>query len=326
MTATAKKTTAKAAEKEPVTSVVTVELVNVEGMLPATVFTGANIEEFISRIKKERGDFLKKNEALYQADAELTKKDEAYLVKFANRFTKTKTLLDDMGKDYVVVLKDEPKRIDGLRKLFRDQMDAWHAEIRKPVTRLEEKNKARKEAHEKHLADIGAQITFPAGQPASAEVQRRIDFVMLFQQRAWEEYDELYQTTYKAVMDSLKITLDASKTAEHNTAELKKLQDKQAKDAEDARVERARLAGIEEGQRLAASAPAAAPAPIVHTAASMPSSNPRIRTAQDEARAAINREVLADLLAYGCKEEGARALIKAIVTGTIRHVTINYGA
>lgn len=333
MTATVKKTTKQAADAN---SVVTVELVNIEGMLPSTVFTAENINQFIARIEKEKKAFT-------QPDA-TTPAGRAAIIKFANRFTKTKTAVDDMGKDYVAILKDEPKRIDALRKLFRDTMDAWHAEVRKPVTLLEEADKKRKEAHEKHLADIGAQITFPAGQPSSAEVQRRIDFVMLFQQRAWEEFDELYQTTYKAVMESLKTTLEASKNAEANAAELAKLKAKQAQDAEDTRVEKARLDGIAEGQRLAALA-AAPPVTDIKTtlilegdefgggtvkASDLPAATTDGQTVtisvkvKDEAKDAVNREVLADLLAYGCTEAGAKALIKAILTGTIRHVTINY--
>jgi len=348
MTATAKKTSKKIAAEiaqgitdaadikkttNPVqdvaTSVVTVELVNIEGMLPVKVFTSENIQEFLSRIEKEKNDFV--------APDATTPAGRKAIVSFANRFTKTKTAVDDLGKDYVAVLKDEPKRIDALRKLFRDTLDQWHEEVRRPVTLLEDADKKRKDTHEKHLKDIGDQLMFMTARPSSAEVQRRIDFIMVFQQRNWEEFDELYQTTYKAVSESLAATLVVSKQAEADAAELVKLRASQAKALEDARVEQARIDGIAEGQRLASIAPAApaaqsaVAAPIVsqpqsaggYASFAAPKPSAPIK---DEAKALINREVLADLMAYGCKEDGAKALIKAIVTGTIRHVTINYGA
>lgn len=320
MTATAKKPV-----KDVATSVVTLELVNIEGQLPSVVFTTDKINEFIALIEKEK-------KAFKSPDA-TTLAGRKAIISFANRFTKTKTALDDMGKDYVAVLKAEPKRIDALRKLFWDKMEEFHTEVRKPVTLLDEADKKRKDAHEKFIRDVGDTLTFPAGQPSSAEVQRRIDFVMVFQQRAWEEYDELYQTTYRAVTESLATTLVASKKAEADAAELAKLRADQVKAAEDARVERARLAGIEEGQRLAAAAPlvvapsmATQPTPAMDRNIPNPAPIMAPVRVRDEAKAAINREVLADLLAYGCTDAGAKALIKAIVTGTIRHVTINYGA
>lgn len=329
MTATAKKPTKQAADAN---SVVVVELVNVEGMLPATVFTAENINEFIARVEKEK--------KAWKAPDATTPAGRAAIVKFANRFTKTKTAVDDMGKDYVAILKDEPKRIDALRKLFRDTMDAWHAEIRKPVTDIEEADKVRKAAHEKHLTDIGAQITFPAGQPASAEVQRRIDFVNVFQQRAWEEFDELYQTTYKTVMEHLKSTLEASKTAENNAAELAKLKEKQAKDAENERVEKARLDGIAEGKRIAETEPLTTKIYVDGdefggaklSSDQLPSPTGSGQTVsigvkvKDEAKAKVNREILADLSNGLVTDATAREIIKAIVLGKIRHVTINYGA
>lgn len=315
MTAAAKKTT----KQDVANSVVTIELVNIEGMLPVAVFTADSINEFIAKIEKEKNAF--------KAPDATTPSGRAAIIKFANRFTKTKTAVDDIGKDYVAILKDEPKRIDALRKLFRDKMDAWHDEVRKPVTLLEEADKKRKEQHEKFLADIGAQLTFPVGQPSSAEIERRMVFVGTFQQRSWEEFDELYQTTFKAVWEGLTTALAVAIKSEADAKELADLKAQKVKDEQEKQIEAARLKGIEEGQKIATCEPyphhyvrsaisAAVTAPIMAPA----------RSVTDEAKAKINREVLADLMGYGCKEEGAKALIKAIVTGTIRHVTINYGA
>lgn len=327
MTATAKKATKKAGVAETANTQSTaivptnVELVTVENLTPAQVFTTEKVNDLLSKVKKAKEAF--------KGDAS-TKKGQDEIKSFAYRFTKTKTLLDDMGKEYVAILKDEPKRIDGLRKSIRDQLDAWAEEVRAPVTAIEKAEEARKAAHDKVISEIGATISFPPGQPSSAEVQRRIDFVGSCSSRNWEEYADLAETTAKGVSEVLFKTLADSQAAEAQTAELEKLKREAAQKAEAERIDATRLAGIEEGKRQAAAAipstiPPMPPMQNMGTTTSVAKQVPVQRDAATERKAEVHREILASLLTYGCTEAGAKALIIAIAKGTIANVYIEYG-
>lgn len=337
MTAAARKTTTKKAASAPDAAAIpskaivptNAELVTVENLTPAQIFTTAKVNELLNKVKEAKDAF--------RGDAS-TQKGQNEIKSFAYRFTKTKTLLDDMGKDYVAVLKDEPKRIDGLRKSIRDQLDAWAEEVRAPVTEIERKDAVRKAAHDKVIADIGATITFPPGQPSSAEVQRRIDFVAAQQSREWEEYAGLAETTVKGVSEVLANTLVTAKKAEEDAAELARMKKEAAEKAQAERIEKARLEGIAEGERRAEAAASVAPtkqdqAPpnseymksTQNMGATTTVSKPPVRSADVEHKARVHREILASLLAYGCTEIGAKALITAIAKGTIANVYIEYG-
>jgi hypothetical protein len=50
----------------------------------------------------------------------------------------------------------------------------------------------------------------------------------------------------------------------------------------------------------------------------------KVRADDKERRRAVNREVIADLAGLGITEDQAKAIITAVVTGVIRHVTIGY--
>lgn len=66
----------------------------------------------------------------------------------AYRISRTKTALDNAGKDLVADAKKKIKSIDARRKLVRDELDRLKEEIRKPLTEYEEKQKKAKEAEE----------------------------------------------------------------------------------------------------------------------------------------------------------------------------------
>lgn len=63
-----------------------------------------------------------------------TAKGRAEIKALAYKIKRSKTYLDGIGKTLVDDLKDLPKKIDANRKLAREQLDALHDEIRKPLT------------------------------------------------------------------------------------------------------------------------------------------------------------------------------------------------
>ena len=66
----------------------------------------------------------------------------------AMKVKRSKTYLDGIGKELVDDLKALPKLIDASRKIARDQLDALHDEVRKPLTDWEDEQERIKEAKE----------------------------------------------------------------------------------------------------------------------------------------------------------------------------------
>ena len=76
---------------------------------------------------------------------------------FSNQVARTKTLIDEAGKDSVAELKAEVKRVDGLRKLSRDFLDGQKIIARAPLTEYEE-NEKKRIAEEERLDRIEVQL------------------------------------------------------------------------------------------------------------------------------------------------------------------------
>jgi hypothetical protein len=57
---------------------------------------------------------------------------------FGKLINRSKTAVDDMGKEHVAKLKELPKQIDAQRKLFRDGMDEYKDQVLKPLTEWQE--------------------------------------------------------------------------------------------------------------------------------------------------------------------------------------------
>lgn len=72
-----------------------------------------------------------------------TKKGREEIASIAYRISKSKTALDDVGKNLVSDLKELPKKIDAERKRVRDLLDNWKDEVRRPLTEWENADKER---------------------------------------------------------------------------------------------------------------------------------------------------------------------------------------
>ena len=85
-----------------------------------------------------------------------TKKGRDAIASIAHKVARSKTALDNLGKELVAELKELPKKIDAERKRMRDTLDAWKDEVRKPLTDWEEAEQARIDGHKAKIAEIHA--------------------------------------------------------------------------------------------------------------------------------------------------------------------------
>lgn len=108
-----------------------------------TVYSAANgLDPYLAQIRAEIDSFV--------PDV-TTKKGRDAIASIAYKVAKSKTALDNLGKDLVAELKDVPRKIDAERKRMRDTLDAWKDEVRKPLTDFELAEEARIERHRNEI-------------------------------------------------------------------------------------------------------------------------------------------------------------------------------
>ncbi|MFL4218724.1 hypothetical protein LES20_20130 [Pseudomonas aeruginosa] len=103
------------------------------------VYSAANgLDPFLAKIREEIDGFV--------PDV-TTRKGREAIASIAYKVARSKTALDNVGKELVAELKEVPKKIDAERKRMRDLLDSWQAEVRKPLTEWEEAEEARVSKH-----------------------------------------------------------------------------------------------------------------------------------------------------------------------------------
>lgn len=83
-----------------------------------------------------------------------TKKGRDAIASMAHKVARSKTYIDNAGKDLVAELKALPKQIDESRRLVRERLDLLKDEVRRPLTEWEaeqERIAAEKAAEEERL-------------------------------------------------------------------------------------------------------------------------------------------------------------------------------
>ena len=152
------------------------------------------------------------------------------IASLAFKIARSKTALDDMGKDLVSGLKAQSGKIDADRRLLRDGCDELKDEVRKPLTDWENAEKARTDAHEAVLAEINTATVFASSTPSSAEIMERVKRITeLATSREWQEYKARAGQVSARVADALAVML---RTALDREAEETKRQKREREEAE----------------------------------------------------------------------------------------------
>lgn len=137
--------------------------------LTAAVFQENSIPGLIERVRRD---------ALALVPDASSEKGRKEVKSLAYKIARSKTALDDLGKEYVSGIKAQAKSIDEQRKLWRDAMDELKAEVMKPVTEYEEAETARVNAIKARIAaiqDLGKAYAEDGRPLSSTELQRQSD-------------------------------------------------------------------------------------------------------------------------------------------------------
>jgi len=211
--------------------------------------TPSGIDVLIQRIKSE-------------ASAEVpdltTKKGRDRIASLAYKVSKTKTLVDDFGKELVAEEKKRLALIDADRKKWRDECDKLRDEIRKPLTDWEQAEADRIQRHKDAIQKL-RELSAPAMGTGAADIAALIaqaEAVTLGDH--WQEFAAEAGKAKDETLAILRFNLQRRQQYESEQAELARLRAEAARreqeDADrraaEAKAEAERLAAEREAQRI----------------------------------------------------------------------------
>lgn len=228
----------------------------IETLTPAVVFGPGGVEAIISKLEADVRAFTT------DISTEAGRKAIASL---AYKVARSKTALDDMGKELVADLKTQTGKIDAERRIIRDRLDALRDEVRKPLDDFENAEKERVAAHEAVIAAILAACDL-SGDAGTAAINSRLGAVRDLSQRDWQEFVARATAAMDTARKTLESALAQATKREAEAVELVRLRaeqvareqaDREAKIAAEA-AERAKVAAeakaAREAQEVAAKA------------------------------------------------------------------------
>jgi hypothetical protein len=254
-------------------------LATITALVPAQVFAPGGINTLLGKLETEV-----RAQAKTLADISKPKNRKA-IASLAYKVARSKTALDDMGKDLAAEWKRLAGLVDADRRDLRDRLDALKAEVSAPLERYEAEEAARMAGHETAIAAIVALASDIDGLTAE-QISERLWSVPGMDARAWQEYAYRAQEVTEATIARLNEAHDAAVLAEAAAAEA----------AAAKQAEAARIAAENEAARLAHEAQIAENARAV---------------ALMEADAKAERERQAAALALAEAEEKTAAALKA---------------
>ena len=309
------------------------ELVIVEQLNIMDVFTGDSLTDLLREIETKAKGFTPTVEHA---------KGRKQIASMAHKVSKSKVVLDNLGKELVADWKANAKKVDESRKIARDRLDALRDEVRQPLTEWEEAEAAREAAekmakeieaaHETALAEHALWLRQKDIEAKEAELARQEEErrQKAEAERIEKERIEREEQMKREAAEAAKKQAEAEAQAKIAEAERK---EREAKEAA-AKAERDRIAAEERAKvekEMAvkeAERKAKEEADRVERERLAAEANQK---AIDEARQAdvahkkkLNNEAVAALVANGIGQDQAKQIITLIAKGLIDNVTINY--
>ncbi len=263
-------------------------LIDIDAIDPEKVFspggTDAVIAQITERAKAEQFDIS-------------TRKGRDHCKSVAYLVSRACNELDRLGKEYVAVIKEKPKKIDAERKKARESLGSLSISIREPVTRLEEAEEARVAAHEAELAKIVLIGQYPIADAAPETIRQYREQINGLSLRNWEEFEKRAIDTTAEIAERLDRAIEAAEKREADRKELEELRrklleqeqlERERKAAQEA-AEKATREAEEKAAREARAAEEAATAEREHLERERQEAEERAANAEREAKEAANR-------------------------------------
>ena len=211
----------------------------IEDVSKITVFESSKLDDLINQIEIEAKSLV--------ADPK-TAKGRAALISEAFKVTKSKTHIAALGRGSIEEHSTIVKVVTRAVRDMESRLSAIATAVKQPAIDWERDELARKVKIDGRISDI-FKLAADVQNLSSAELHLRIDDVVAVNTSLCEEFQKAAVSAKEEVLSQLTIALPIAEIREKNAAELKRLQDAEAKrlaeqvivDAEKARVERERV-------------------------------------------------------------------------------------
>ena len=278
-----------------------------------------------------------------------TRKGRDAIASMAHKVARSKTYIDNAGKDLVAELKALPKQIDESRHIVRERLEALKDEVRRPLTEWEaeqERIKAEEAMNSLHAEALEMNIKFDQELAAKFEADHEMALLMNKDfdrdreeqrrqaEQAQREHEERIkreaaeqarrdaEAKHKAEIEAA-ARREAEEKARAELAERQRIETEQRAEREkqeaEARAEREKEEAVAAERRRQEEAEAARLAEEQRKA-----EEEARRAADKEHRRTVNRRVIADLIAQGIPEEFAQKAMLAIAGGKVQDAHIKY--
>ncbi|HCJ5657694.1 TPA: hypothetical protein NV832_002327 [Escherichia coli] len=320
------------------------ELVLVQLPAPADLEAAFISDEYISNLIADI-----RQKALSVVGDVNTVKGRGVYISMASTVRRTKTAIDEAGKNLVAEMKKRPALVDASRKKVRDALDELAVEIRRPATEWEaeqERIKAeeaarvkaendRKQFESDHEIALLMNDAFDreAKEKAEEAERQRIAHEEELKRQASEqarrEAEEKAAAELAAAKKREEDAIAARAQAELLAKQAQERAEKEAKDAA-AKAEAEKKAVIEAEQRKAKEEADRIKREAEAKEAARLAEEKRIadeaaaRAADVEHRRAINAAAVQALIEQGIPDDWAKACVVAIARGKVPETTINY--
>ncbi|MGM8578552.1 hypothetical protein [Enterobacter hormaechei] len=278
-----------------------------------------------------------------------TRKGRDAIASMAHKVARSKTYIDNAGKDLVAELKALPKQIDESRRIVRERLDALKDEVRRPLTEWEaEQERIRVEEawNAMHAEALEMNEEFDRQRADQIEADHEMALLMndkfdrerVEQRRQAEQAQrERDERLKQEAAEQARRDAEAKHKAELEAAARREAEEKaRAELAERQRIEteqraaREKKEAEERARREKEEAVAAERRRLEEAEAARLAEEQRKaeeearRTADKEHRRTVNRRVIADLIAQGIPEEFAQKAMLALAGGKVQDAHIKY--
>ncbi|WP_200535762.1 hypothetical protein [Klebsiella pneumoniae] len=278
-----------------------------------------------------------------------TKKGRDAIASMAHKVARSKTYIDNAGKDLVAELKALPKQIDESRRVVRERLDALKDEVRRPLTEWEaeqERIKAEEAMNALHVEALAMNEEFDRQLAARIESDHEMALLMndafdreqaekkaeAERQRIAREEEIKRQAEAKAKREAAEKAqreIDAAAAREREAILAKERAEREQREAAE-RAEREKQAAVEaerrkaqeEADRIRREAEQREQARLDEE--KRKAEEESRRAADVEHRRGINTAAVQALINQGIPHEWAKACIIAVALGKVPATTIKY--
>lgn len=301
---------------------------------PVALFVEDGADELLKEITEEVDNFLHDLS---------TKEGRAETQRLFKKVNKTRSVLDEIGKNMVADVKANIKIWDTGRKKVKDSLSDLADVARAPLDAWEEAEEKRTDALDKRLFVITNSpnsISLSSSEVVNEKLAHIREIPI---NNTWENYEKRAKQAKEDAIEEIKKILSAVIEREEKDAEIAQLrQDKADRDAKDLKDEQEREAtekakeaaqpAIDEAKERTIRAEVKVETAVEDAQAQVDAdalaeqTDALLRKQDTEHRARINREALSAicLASNGLSQSQGIAILTAIAKGKVPHVTVNY--